>query len=490
MAKRLAKLQAAKASDRAAAEAALSPVDYIRERVGLDLWSRQRQLVESTWAENITGCVSGQKTGKTHVAAGIAIAWCKLHRSGIVRLASASEDQLIDGLWGEIRTILLAHPELGPVPSLEPSTGWRPSNSQKIIGVTAKEANKLAGRSGPEQLWIVDEACGIDYSLWQVIIGNLIGGGHLLWLTNPVTIGGKVYEWVTKPDSSANIVQIDARETPNFEFLPNGDPNPDYVPGGVPGLATPDGVQMIFTDYGVDSPEADVRVYGRFPRQGSSAAIPLSLVQDAMERPIPEAGGKLVLGVDVARFGDDDSAVAPKRGLVALEPRVFHGLDLTALAGEVSVIATELREGTEEVYIAIDSSGLGAGLVDIMMSWGPEWDWLTIIPVNAAEKAHEDDKYFNRRTELWFNGRNWLKEGGKLPHNQRLKGELIAPLYGFDPKNRQKLESKDDIKKRTKHSPDVAEAFLLSLVELPETAESKVNAETCVQSYDSPYSYS
>lgn len=473
--KKLQKIRAARGVD--PEQFAQDPADYIREKLGIKLWSRQLELIESTWTNTITGCVSGQKTGKTLAAAGIAIAWCKLHPKGIVRLAASSEDQLIDGLWGEIRTLLIQHPELAPLPNLAPSTGWHPTNEQKVIGVSAKEANRIAGRSGPEQLWIVDEACGIDYPLWEVILGNLMGGGHLLWLTNPVTIGGKVYEWDTNPDSAANIIRIDARETPNFPE------SKDFTGTLVPGLANPDGVETIRRDYGEDSAEFDVRVRGRFPRQGSNAAIPLNLVEDAIARcGKVSSGGPLVIGVDVARFGDDDSSINPRRGLIADEPRVFHGLPITAkdteqnLLTEVLQVAVELRQGKEDVYVAIDSSGLGAGLVDSMLALDDrQWGWLVIIPVNAAESAHEEDKYFNRRTELWFNGRAWLKAGGAIPNNQRLKGELIAPRYGFDPKNRQKLESKDEIKKRTKRSPDVADGFLLSLVQ-PESKRQFENA--------------
>lgn len=494
VARRLAAIQAKSRASEETVEI-VDPIEFIRLKLGDKLWSRQRQLVQSTWANTITGCISGQKTGKTRVAADIAITWCKTHKDGIVRLASASEDQLIDGLWGEVRRLLNQHPELGPPPALAPSTGWRLSENQKIIGVTAKEANRAAGRSGAEQLWIVDEACGIDYPLWEVIIGNLMGGGHLLWLTNPVTIGGKIYEWDTNPDSAANVIRIDARETPNFEFLPDGTPNEDFEPEGVAGLATPDGVENIRRDYGEDSPEFDVRVKGRFPRQGSNVAIQLHLVEDAIKRHgTVVATGPLVLGVDVARYGDDDSSINPRRGLYAYEPVTLHGLPITSkdtekcLATEVLRVAKEMRQGTEDVNISVDSSGLGAGLVDALLALDDkDWGWLVIIPVNAAETADECCKYFNRRTELWFNGRDWFKAGGAIPNHQRLKGELIAPRYGFDPKNRQKLESKDDIKKRTKKSPDVAEGFLLSLVNPPPPAN--YDAKACVRTYQSPLNY-
>jgi phage terminase large subunit len=460
--RRLARIRAAQKSADSDAVLIADPVEFIEEKLGDKLWSRQRQLTESTWANTITGCISGQKTGKTRVASDIAITWCKGHRDGIVRLASASEDQLIDGLWGEIRRKLLAHPELGPPPALAPATGWRLSEEQKIIGVTAKEANRAAGRSGPEQLWIVDEACGIPYELWEVILGNLMGGGHLLWLTNPVSIGGKVYEWDTNPDSAANVVRVDARETPNFEFGPNCEPNPDYTGEAVPGLATPEGVETIRRDYGEDSAEFDVRVRGRFPRAGSNVVIPLGLVEDGIARwSVTPAEGPLVIGVDVARFGDDDSCIAPRRGQKVFDPVTVHGLDTVALSGSVVDVATQHRRHNERVTLVVECNGVGGGVVDTLLAL--ESDWITVLSFDAGSKADDDEKYVNRRSEMWFAGQAFLKDGGAIPDSQRLKGELIAPTYGFDTRARRKVESKDDIKKKTKRSPDVADAVLLSI---------------------------
>jgi len=473
-----------------ASETIVDPLEFIRDKLGDRLWSRQIELVQSTWANTITGCISGQKTGKTRCAADIAITWCKSHAEGIVRLASASEDQLIDGLWGEIRRLLLAHPELGPAPALAPSTGWRLSEQQKIIGVTAKEANRIAGRSGPEQLWIVDEACGIDYSLWEVILGNLMGGGHLVWLTNPVSIGGKVYDWDTKPDSAANVIRIDAREGPNFEFLPDGKPNPNWTGEIVPGLTTPEGVQTIVQDYGEDSAEHDVRVKGRFPRQGSNVVIPLGLAEDAIKRwdSTPDEG-PLTLGVDVARFGDDDSSIAPRRGLRVGRPRPFHGLDNVALATKVVEVATELRIGDERVSLVVEVNGTGSGVVDTLNSWIADkerkLEWLTLLAFDAGSSAEDDDAYVNVRSELWFAGQEFLKEGGAIPPDQRLKGELIAPIYSFDTKMRRKVESKDDIKKKTKRSPDIADSVLMSLVQVDEPVDIPYNPAKAVKRYES-----
>jgi phage terminase large subunit len=439
------------------------PLEFIREKLGYSPWSRQEEVVESTWENTITGVISGQKTGKTDIAACIAIAWVKTHREGVVRIAASSEDVIKDGLWAIVRRLLHQAPEsLGPDPALDPSTGWRLDDTRRVLAVTAKTVNTMAGRSGAEQLWIVDEACGLDYPLWEVILGNLMGGGHLLWLTNPTTTSGKVYDWVTSADSSCHIIQIDSRETPNFPE------SKDYTGELIPGLATPEGVATIIKDYGEDSAEADVRIHGRFPRAGSNAVIPLALIDAGIARwATTKENGPLVIGADVARFGDDDSCIAPRRGQKVLTPETVHGFDTVQVAGKVVEVARRQRRNGERVTAVVEINGVGAGVFDNLIAQVADtsndlW-WLNVVAFDSGATAEEDEKYVNRRSELWFRGREFLAEGGAIPNFQRLKGELVAPVYGFDVRARRKVESKDDIKKKTKRSPDVADAVLISL---------------------------
>lgn len=439
------------------------PLEFIREKIGYSPWYRQIEVVESVWSNRITGVVSGQKTGKTDIAACIGITWVSTVPGGVVRIAASSEDVIKDGLWSVVRTRLHnSREKLGPEPALDPSTGWRLDDTRRMLAVTAKTVNTMAGRSGAGQLWIVDEACGLEHPLWEVILGNLMGGGHLLWLTNPTVIGSKVYDWDTKPDSSANVIHIDSRETPNFTGTK------DYTGILIPGLATPEGVDAIRKDYGEESPEFDVRVRGRFARSGTNAVIPLNLVESAMARwEETEADGPLVIGVDVARFGDDDSCVSPRRGLKPLLPVAVHGFDTVAVAGKAIEVARDHRRNGERATVVVEINGVGGGVYDIIRAQIDDkttdlW-WLTLLQFDSGAKAEDDTKYVNRRSELWFKGKEFLEEGGTIPPDQRLKGELIAPTYGFDVKARRKVESKDDIKKKTKHSPDVADAFLISL---------------------------
>jgi phage terminase large subunit len=483
---KLAQRQAANGSKieaEKAARYATNPERFFREKLNYSPWSRQVEILQSTWTNKITGVISGQKTGKTDIAAAAGIAWVSTKKSGVVRIAAASEDVIKDGLWGIVRRLLHNAPEqLGPEPALDPSTGWRLDDTRRMLAVTAKTANTMAGRSGPEQLWIVDEACGIDYALWEVILGNLMGGGSLLWLTNPTTTSGKVYDWVTNSDSSCHVIQIDSRETPNFET------SVGYTGQLIPGLANPEGVDTIRKDYGEESPEFDVRVRGRFPRQGSNSVISIGDVEDAVNRWHNTPGeGNLTLGVDVARFGSDDSCITPRRGKKVYEPITRHGVDTLALAGLVIDTARQLRRNQERVSLVVEVNGVGAGVVDNIRAWIEDESrnlrWLSLLAFDAGSSAVNDDRYYNRRSELWFSGADFLKDGGALPDNRRLRSELIAPTYSFDSRLRRKVESKDDIKKKTKRSPDVADSVLLSLISV-DTIQRITPAPMVVESFD------
>lgn len=427
-----------------------TPADWIRQKLSLSLWPRQVEIVESVWSNQITGVVSGQKTGKTNVAGAIGIAWTALHPRGLVRVAGADVNVIKDGIWQEVRHLLgngVAERLGTEPPHLDPATGWRLGTSNKLAGVSAKEINSIAGRSGAEQLWIIDEAFGFPDDLWEVVLGNLMGGGHLLWLTNPTATAGKPYDWATR--GGCNVIQIDSRENPNFHG------------GCVPGLATPEGVQMIVEQFGEDSAEFDVRVAGRFPRQASAAICSLRDVEDAIARwvPSPPMDKRLILGVDVARYGSDDSTVTPRRGRHVQKPRIYHGLDTVALAGQVLRDAEELA-CKQRCTVCVEVDGLGAGCYDVLCSSRPFW--MDVIPVCMAEAAQDPERYTNRRAELWSMAGQWVKLG-QLPEDPRLKRELIAVTYDFDPKLRRRVLSKDQIKKVLGNSPDVADGLVISM---------------------------
>jgi hypothetical protein len=118
------------------------------------------------------------------------------------------------------------------------------------------------------------------------------------------------------------------------------------------------------------------------------------------------------------------------------------------------------------VTFNVEEDGVGGGLVDILRRRASNYCWMRVMSTTVGAAAIDEEHYVNRRSELWFAGAEWLKTGA-IPDNARLKRELVATSYGFDSRLRRKVESKDDIKRKTKRSPDVADSFLLSLVSAP-----------------------
>lgn len=109
--------------------------------------------------------------------------------------------------------------------------------------------------------------------------------------------------------------------------------------------------------------------------------------------------------------------------------------------------------------ILVDVIGMGGGVVDRLRELN-----LPVRGVNVAESPSMGETYVNLRAELWFKMRGWLEQrGAKLPRNEQLIAELTSIRYSFASSGKMKAESKDEMRKRGLHSPDLADAVCLTL---------------------------
>lgn len=183
-----------------------------------------------------------------------------------------------------------------------------------------------------------------------------------------------------------------------------------------------------------------------------------------------------ILGVDPARFGDDRSVIVQRQGLQVLEPHIYRGVDNMELAGRVATLIDEW--GADATFI---DSGGGAGVIDRLRQMGYD-----IFEVNFGGKPN-DDRYNNKRTEMWHLMAQQIEAGLAIPNITELKLELATPTYKYDAHNRIKLESKDEIRKRLPDSgsPDIADALALTFAQ-PVHKLGNQKIETRVAEYD-PY---
>lgn len=297
-----------------------------------------------------------------------------------------------------------------------------------------------------------DEASGISDKIWTVTEGFFTDQAELrLWvvISNPRRNTGNFFECFHKNKHMWLTRYIDSRT--------------------VEGLDT--GVyDRIVEQYGEDSDEARVEVKGEFPRTGSNQFIGRELVQDAVIRPlVSDPSAPLVMGVDVARFGDDYSVVRFRRGRDArsFSPFRFKGLNTMELSIEISKIID--RFSPDAVFV--DGGGVGGGVVDRLRELR-----YRIIEVQSGAGADDSDRFLNKRTEMWAMMRDWLHIGC-ISQDKGLIEDLTGPEYEHHTKNKLALEPKKKMKKRGLNSPDDADALAFTFYRKVARKELGINSQ-------------
>ena len=223
-------------------------------------------------------------------------------------------------------------------------------------------------------------------------------------------------------------------------------------------------IQEWVNDYGEDSDFVRVRVRGIFPQASSLQFIPRNLVDEAMER-VPETtsiqGRTAVVGVDVARFGDDQSVIRTRvgRDAATFPAKRYRQLDLMQLTSRVVEHVKILKGAGYGVVIFVDGGGVGGGVIDRLRQLNYD-----VIEVQFGGKADDPKKYANKRAEIWGRMREWLK-GGCLGKDEALATDLTGVEYGFRPDDSILLESKEAMKRRGLSSPDDADALAMTFAQ-------------------------
>ncbi|MEC9347339.1 MAG: terminase [Pseudomonadota bacterium] len=408
---------------------------------------RSRRLDGGDREPVLVAVASGHGVGKSALVAWLVI-WALATAADTRGVVTANtESQLKTKTWAELakwhrmsRTRRLFRLTAGALQAADQgrARGWRID----MVPWSLNQTEAFAGlhNQGRRVLLVFDEASAIPDPVWEVSEGSLTDRDtEIIWAVfgNPTQTTGRFREcfgrrrhrWLTR--------QVDSR---------------------VSRLTSHRQIERWIADYGEDSDFVRVRVKGEFPRTGSRQFISPGLVEGARGRMVePERNAPRVMGVDVARFGDDQSVILVRRaGLIEGEIERFRGLDLMALAGHV---AARIR-ATEPDAVFVDGAGVGGGVVDRLRQLG-----LRVHDVNGGEAARKPRDYANRRAEMWDRMRQWLKEG-HLPEDPALVIDLVGPEYGFDNRGRILLERKEDMKRRGLASPDAADALALTFAEI------------------------
>jgi hypothetical protein len=322
--------------------------------------------------------------------------------------------------WTATRFYFNAHPQTWGIDAIP----WSEHNSEAFAGLHAENV-----------LMIMDEASAIPDIIWEVAEGALTTP-RAMWYAygNPTRNTGRFRECFGRLKHRWSTHQVDSRTAK---------------------MTNKAQIQQWADDYGEDSDFFRVRVKGVFPRVGARQFISSEVVSEAVKRinEVPFGTPKL-MGVDVARFGDDASVIARRHGRKLEQLIKYRGLDTMQLASE---IAASIRKYKPDV-VFVDGVGIGGGVVDRLRQLG-----FDIVEVNAGVAPENENKetHYNKRSEMWDRMRNWL-DTADIPDDRDLIDGLTGIEYGYDMKMRLQLEKKEDMKKRGLASPDEADALSMT----------------------------
>jgi len=221
--------------------------------------------------------------------------------------------------------------------------------------------------------------------------------------------------------------------------------------------------------YGEDSDIVKVRVRGEFPSQSVAQFIGASAVEAAQARRIHilDPMAPLIMGVDIARFGDDQCVIRGRQGRDGkpFKPIKWGGTDIVKSAEKIADAIQRLNPD----QVNIDGGGIGGAVVDILKGWNYK-----VTEVNFGAVATDEKRYANKRAEMWGDAREWL-DTGMIDDDQQFRDDLIGPEYMIDKNGRILLESKADMKARGLASTDDGDAFVLTFAQPVQRKDAKTS---------------
>jgi hypothetical protein len=389
---------------------------------------------------------SGRGVGKTAVEAWL-ILWLMSTRPHFAGFATANTgDQLDDKLWRELalwhrrainkhwfewtatRFYQVDHKETWGIDALK----WSANNPDAMGGL------HNAGRG---QAAIVDEGSGVDAEIFDVIDATMTDPDSFVFVfANPLRRTGRFYELFTRFAHRWLNMTVDARKAR---------------------AANKQKLNEDIEDYGLDSNYVRKNILGEFPLSDDDTLIPLHLIEAARTRKAEDCERyKPVWGLDVARFGDDRSALCIRRHRKVEKLESWRGLDTMQTAGRVKLLYDECATDDKPTQIVVDVIGVGAGVVDRLRELN-----LPVRAVNVAEQPAVKSKFHRLRDEMYWKGREWFEGLNVECPQAEIGAELGDITFTYTSAGQIKVEPKQDIKERLGRSPDVGESLLLSLME-------------------------
>ena len=438
------------------------PVRFIEVVLGADLWDGQREIVRSVFDNPRTAVKASHATGKTFVAAQIVLAWFYLMGPTKILTTAPTWLGVSRLLWSEIGR---GH---GRMPSdmggTLLGTELRASRDWWAIGLSTDEGVRFQGHHAERMLVVIDEAPGVRPDIWEAVEGIRASGDvRLLVIGNPVQPGGPFFDAFTKDREGWATHTISAFDSPNFDGIESLEqllamPPEELDKNERPYLVTRRWVAEKARDWGEGTPMFASRVHGDFPMQSDRALFSLAWLDQA-RGPNTSNGnpsGPIVVGIDVAGPGQDETVVKVRQGSTVIGSAAFSSNDAR---GDVVAYLKQHRWHISQINV--DAGGIGHYFAEHLNDQG-----FTVCPCNFGSAPMDGDLFKLWKDEGFWHLRERFKEGrlhGLQEHDgDKTVAQLSSILWDTDSSGRIRVESKDAMRKRGVRSPDHADALMLA----------------------------
>lgn len=456
-----------------------NPVVFAREVLLFEPDDWQREALMDLAENPKVAIKSGQGVGKTSMEA-VALLWfiCCFPYPRIVATAPTKQ-QLHDVLWSEVSKWMSRSTLLSQILKWTKTYIYLVGNEKRWFAVarTATKPENMQGFHEDNMLFIVDEASGVADPIMEAVLGTLSGENNkLLMCGNPTRTSGTFFDAFGADRAlyrCHTVSSADSRRT------------------------NKENIESLIRKYGKDSNVVRVRVYGEFPGQEDDVFIPLSWLEQSTMTELSDRTAKALgvsnngnrlpadgscvdvisIGCDVARFGDDKTCIGYRVNESVKLYKKYNGKDTTWTASNIAKLYIDLKSRfnyKDPIAVKVDDGGVGGGVTDQLRAFKrsePElYDTMTILPIHFGTPI-KHKHYADSTTYMMGVIRELVApfdDSGKekkpeiiLPNDNDLIAQLSCRKYEFNRNAKQKVESKEDMKKRGLTSPDEADCILL-----------------------------
>lgn len=433
------------------------PVEFVKDIIKATPDDIQAEILNSVANNQLTSVRSGHGIGKSALQSWLILWFMCTRPFPKIPCTAPTKHQLHDILWAEVAKWL--NPTLKTEIEWTKEKLYMKSNPENWFAVprTATQPDALQGFHAEHLLYIIDEASGVKDIVFEPVLGSLsTPNAKLIMCGNPTQLSGFFFDSHNKNRSIYNTFKVSGENSKRV--------SKDYI-------------QMIINMYGQDSDVYRVRVAGDFPKAMPDSFIQLDWVENCSKKEISnEVYSRVDIGVDVARYGDDQTIICPlfdKRR--QQKPIELNHNDTMQVTGVIVQLIENLRQNHIgiPIHIKIDCDGLGVGVYDRLKEIKTDKMWKSVelyeCHFGGAGGKNKDDEpieFSNSTGKMWGLLREKVKSNQiELYYNDKQITQITNRKYRINSDGKIELERKEEMKKRGLTSPDMADALALSLYE-------------------------